>query len=281
MELVERLDAELQEIAIRKGAQPIHLPNFIPLDYLKRIGSFDQYPHYVFFASPLVSDIERIEAFQKENGSGGAKVGSYLAAPEYCLKTAACSPLYPLLENKDFSAPVYYTTLGDCTRHEDKRATAFERLTEFRMREIVFVGDEAGAEEFYRFVLGIFRDLVEGFDLTARVCTANDSFFVSNYSKYRLTQLLGNDKFEARLSIPDTRAEIAFGSFNHHRYFFSQRFGFSYRGEPAASACVGFGLERLVYGILCQCGTERETLLALLDRFLQIRSAGNASHAES
>lgn len=271
LDLVQRLDAGLQRIAATQQAQAVQLPNFVPLDYLKQVGTFDQYPHYLFFVSPLRGDIDTIEAFQREGVAQTEAIHHYLADPAYCLKTAACSLLYPTLAQQDFAQPSYYTMLGCCTRHEAKTATAFERLTEFQMREIVFVGDEPGAAEFQQFALDLFRDLIACFDLEACITTANDSFFVSNYSRYKLMQLLGNEKFEARLLIPATNADIACASFNHHRYFFSQRFAFSYRGEPAVTACMGFGLERLAYGILCQHGLDWPEVLERLDRFLELR----------
>ncbi len=272
LDLVQRLDSAFQDVAAEIGAEPVHMPNFISLDYMKRMGVFDKYPHHLYFLSPLVPDIEKIEKFQSEEESSDPRIVEYLKDPRYCLKTSACALLYPLLENTAFSRPAHYTMLGCCTRHETKMATSLERLTEFTMREIVFVGDEAGADEFQRFCVTLLQDLIESFDLTARIASASDSFFVSNYGKYRLMQLLGKEKFEAQLVIPDTGADIAVGSFNHHRRFFGQRFGFSYCGEPAASACIGFGLERLAYGIVCQCGMERPNLMKKLDCFLELRA---------
>jgi seryl-tRNA synthetase len=245
------------------------LPGFIPLAYLQQLGSFEQYPHHLYFPSPLVADLERIEAFQQAAGSE-VEVGAYLSAPAYCLKASACAPLYPTIKNKEFQAYAYYTMLGACTRHEALNTTSFERLTEFQMREIVYIGDSDGDHDFRRFALGLCQNLIECFDLPAQITTANDSFFISNYSRFKLMQLLGHDKFEAKVLIADTGAEVAFGSLNHHRNFFGKRFGFRYRGETATSACVGFGLERLAYGILCRHGLQESRVFSMLDH-LQAR----------
>jgi hypothetical protein len=137
------------------------------------------------------------------------------------------------------------------------------------MREIVFLGNEQGAQDFQHFSLDLFRDVLECFDLHGRITTANDSFFVSNYSRLRLMQLLGSEKFEAQVLLPETNAEIAIGSVNHHRQFFSRRFGLSYRGAPATTACVGFGLERLIYALFCRHGIASTELPAMIDRFLE------------
>ena len=62
---------------------------------------------------------------------------------------------------------------------------------------------------------------------------------------------------------------------NHHRHFFGRRFGISFRGETASTACIGFGLERLIYGILSQCGLDRQRMLDNLGRFFELRARPN------
>lgn len=266
-ELVERLDAALQAIAAERHAEAVDLPDMLPLAAVHTAGAFEQHAHDLFFAAPLVSDLDCIDAFRRDAATSGRPPSNdALAPPRYCLKTSACAPLYPALAHTEFAAPAQFTMLGRCTRHEANTAISCERLTEFRMREIVFVGGEDGAAEFERFSLQVFRDLIECFDLRADIRTASDSFFLASYSQYRFMQLAGSEKYEARIFIPDTHADIAVGSFNHHRRFFGRRFGLTYRGAPAVTACIGFGLERLAYGILCQSGIDRTTVLATLDR---------------
>src|SRR5581483_11082236 len=64
LELVERLDAALRKIAAGLNARPVQLPNMIPLSCVKQAGIFEQHPDQLFFATPLVSDVEAIENFQ-------------------------------------------------------------------------------------------------------------------------------------------------------------------------------------------------------------------------
>jgi len=273
LELLERLDDELRRVAAETGAEPVDLPNMLPLHVAKRSGVFDHHPHDLFFTAPLVADVRRIEAFQREAASGEAPAAEALANLEYCLKTSACAPLYPLLAGMDLANPGCYTTIGACARRETARAAAFERLTEFRMREIVFVGDAAGARAFEAFSLELFTDIIESFDLVAEVGPATDSFFVAGYSRYRFAQLVGTDKSEARVFLPDADAYTAFASFNHHRRFFAQRYEITCGGQPAVSACTGVGLERLVFGILSHCGVDQMAAVGGFDRLRRRRSA--------
>ena len=266
-ELFENIDYSLTKMLAKRSARPMYLPNFVSIDYLKKLGLVDEFPQYLFFVAPLAQDIGIIENFQKEKVLEREALQTYLEAPQYCLKTAACSMLYPIIENTDFDEPVYFTTLGSIARRESLNIKTCERLTEFHQREIVFIGDDEGVKGFIRFSQDLFRTLIETFNLTASISAANDSFFVSNYSKLRFMQALGQDKYEALVTIPSTKAKIAFASCNNHRGFFSKRFGFTYRGDEAATACVGVGLERLVYATISQHGLDRAKLLEMVAKF--------------
>lgn len=265
LELFEALDDFLKDYASRFSARPIHLPNFISTRYIKKLGLVDEFPQYLFFVTPLAKKISIMENFQQEDFIENPSCRHYLENPEFCLKTAACSLLYPTLENENFSTPAYFTMRGMVSRRESFNVNSFERLTEFHQREIVFVGNEASAKEFEASMLTLLEALIDTFQLNASIETANDSFFVSNYNKLRLMQLLGHDKYEALARIPSTGANIAFASFNNHRSFFSKRFNFSFNGAEAMSACMGVGLERLVYAIICHHGLERSTLFDILE----------------
>lgn len=264
LELIHAVDSLFQCLAGKLKAIPIHLPNFIRWDCIKKLGSIEEYPHRLFFLSSLVSDIDKMEEFQTAALSGHWNSMQYLSSPGYCLKTSACSLLYPTIENKSFSQGTYFTMLGNCARRESLNTTSFERLTEFQMREIVYIGDEPGIKKFFDYSIELFKDIIRHFDLTGHIATASDSFFVSRYNKLKLMLMLGQDKYEAHVFIPETDTTISFASFNNHRNFFSKRFGFTLKGKEAVSACIGFGLERLVYGLLNQHGPDRSKILRMI-----------------
>jgi len=72
--------------------------------------------------------------------------------------------------------------MNRCFRYESKNITELDRLWEFSMREIVFIGakDEvltAKAES-----LELVWKLIEILDLTAHIETASDPFFASDLS---------------------------------------------------------------------------------------------------
>lgn len=275
--LVDRLDAVFLVAADAWRAERFHFPNAVALETLRRLGTFDHYPQYVYFVAPLRSGLQEIEDFQRRAAQGDPPIHGALAAPAHGLRTSACAPIYAMLESADAPAARFFTTIATCTRNEASNVTTLERLTEFQMREIVYVGDAAGVEPFRRDVLRLLRDLMECFDLPGAISTARDAFFLSNYDRYGLSQLLGGDKLEARVAIPESGAEIAVASFNNHRNFFSRRFHFTVRGQVATSACVGFGLERLAYAILSRHGLDASLDGEFRDLVARIGSAGGGA----
>jgi len=199
LELVEAFDAIFRGAAARLRAHAVQLPAFIPLRIAARLNAFEHYPHHLFFVTPLVSDHSMTEAFQKT----GTPDAEQLERCAYCLKMSACSLLYPMLEGADLPGVRHYTMLGSCSRNESKTASTFERLVEFQMREIVCAGDEDDVSVFEEYSIQLFRDLIEALRLKASIATATDSFFLSDYGKYRISQLIRNDKLELPCGYPN------------------------------------------------------------------------------
>ncbi|MFW9989600.1 MAG: aminoacyl--tRNA ligase-related protein [Candidatus Odinarchaeota archaeon] len=268
-ELVIEFDIFFQRLAKKIQATSVQLPNFIPIDKIIRLGLIDEFPHYLFFVAPLLTDVRTIENFQKERINEGSAINKYIINPNYCLKTSACSLLYPTLEGIDFKQKKYFTMLGSCTRRETRDISAFERLTEFQMREIVIIGDNDEIIKFYDFAIDLIKKIITYFDLTANISMGNDSFFVSDYSKLNAMQLLGHTKYEASVLIPNTKKTIAFASFNNHLDFFSKRFKIFYKSSKAKTACLGFGLERLIYGIICRHDLNMKKIMERLYKLYQ------------
>jgi hypothetical protein len=113
----------------------------------------------------------------------------------------------------------------------------------------------------------MFRLMILHFDLPASIELAHDSFFIAQHQQLRLAQVLGADKLELRALIAESGERIAVASLNRHRFFFSRRFGMTRNQQPASTACVGFGLERLVFAILSRHRACEAAVRAALDRW--------------
>jgi hypothetical protein len=99
-------------------------------------------------------------------------------------------------------------------------------------------------------------DLITELDLVGHCEVANDPFFCSAETSSRiLSQRLLELKYELRLGVAPQRT-IAVASFNFHGEFFTENFDITQNGAHASTACVGFGLERLVYAFVCRHGLD-------------------------
>lgn len=265
-ELVQGLDDLIVGFALRKyRAQPFHFPSLVPLGDVIRCGTLDHIPHHLYFGSVPIAGIDQIQELQAK-AAAGEDFHGHLENADCCLKPSACLPLYPTLEKCDFDRDAFFTMRGTCSRNESKRATGFERLNEFQMREIVCIGDEQACHEFGATAVTLFRDLIVRFDLPATVEQASDSFFISNQRQWRMSQLLGGDKLELRASIAESNEQVAVASLNQHRFFFSHRYGFTKCHKAASSACLGFGLERLAFAIFSRHASCESAIRELLEK---------------
>jgi seryl-tRNA synthetase len=149
------------------------------------------------------------------------------------------------------------TARGKSFRYESRYHASLKRLWDFTIREIVFLGARERVAECRERFLRRAVELADRLRLDGRCEVASDPFFCAGNTSERVSaQRLLELKYELRLAIgPD--ATVAVGSFNLHEQHFGEAFEIvDDRGEPVHSGCVGFGLERLAYAVLCQYGPD-------------------------
>lgn len=264
LSLARLVDADCARIAAERfGAIEQSYPALIPSSVLARCGYFGSFPHTVSFVAHLSEDFDRIEAFRRANAEGGP-----LAIPdtrdfafEACLSPALCYHAYQAHEGRTLeSSGATITCAGRCYRYESKNLVGLERLWDFSMREVVFMGTAARVASLRRAAMDAVMDQVERWDLEGFIETANDPFFPTTYSAKRYFQMNADLKFELRLPVePGDGAPrtIAAASFNVHESFFGQAFTISTaEGDPACTSCVGWGIERWVLALFAQHGFD-------------------------
>jgi hypothetical protein len=160
-------------------------------------------------------------------------------------------------------------------RYESRNLVGLDRLWEFNVRELVFVGSEAHVADCRKRVLPVIGELAEIFDLECRIETASDPFFATVSAARTFWQRAQEVKNEIMLTIEPgpagARRELACGSINLHGKFFGDRFdigvadgGVANGGAgdgtaaTAATACVGLGIERWVLAAFSQHGFAPE-----------------------
>jgi seryl-tRNA synthetase len=244
-------------------AKDSHFPAMVDADTLHKCGYFDSHPNAVTFLGNVVEDFDAIEEFRRANScSEGALIPKHdhIHIDGMCLNPAACFPCYPTLSGQDFEEGKAYTWLGRVFRYESRNINGLDRLYEFNVRELVFVGSEEYVRACRTKALPLVEELASFMDIDCQVQTATDPFFATVSAAKKFWQAAQEVKNEIKipaLSNDGTKKMLACGSINLHGNFFGKRFGFTCaNGEPAQTGCVGLGIERWMLAAFTQHGFD-------------------------
>jgi hypothetical protein len=259
--LLEFFDAELLHLADRFSAERRQFPTLIGADVLDRCRYIRSFPHALTLTSHLREDLEAIQNFTR---SARVEDGRLTCDPEHLdgvkclLSPTICFHYYAWLAGKDLAGPQAVTASGRCYRYESGGLSSLERLWDFTMREIVFVGSQSHVLEQRRRCIEAAADLLDSWGLSYEIRSATDPFFVEGYSTQAAFQAAFELKFEVRADLPSAPGKtLAVGSFNYHQDFFGRSLHIQqHSAENAFTACVGFGMERLVWAFLSQYGLD-------------------------
>lgn len=259
--LINDKAGELYQAAF--DAKEAHFPAMIDADTLHKCGYFDSHPNAVSFIGNVVEDFDAIEEFRRANScSEGALLPQrdHVHIDGMCLNPAACFPCYPTLQGMDFTKGQCFTWMGRVFRYESRNINGLDRLYEFNVRELVFVGDEDFVRSIRAKALPLVEELAGFFDIDCQVQTATDPFFatVSAAKKFwQASQEVKNEIKIPALGNDGSVKQLACGSINLHGNFFGKRFGFNAaNGEAAQTGCVGLGIERWVLACFTQHGFD-------------------------
>jgi seryl-tRNA synthetase len=240
-----------------------HFPAMIDADTLHKCGYFDSHPNAVTFLGNVVEDFDAIEEFRAANScSQGALLPDqdHIHIDGMCLNPAACFPCYPTLTGRKIEVGECHSWLGRVFRYESRNINGLDRLYEFNVRELVFVGTEDYVRDCRRKALPVVEELASFIDIDCTVQTATDPFFATVSAAKKFWQAAQEVKNEIKipaLGNDGSQKLLACGSINLHGNFFGKRFGISTTdGEPAQTGCVGLGIERWVLAAFTQHGFE-------------------------
>jgi seryl-tRNA synthetase len=260
-QLINEKSGQLYQSAF--NAKEGHFPAMIDADTLHKCGYFDSHPNAVTFVGNVIEDFDAIEEFRQANS---CSEGALMPAQEHihhdgmCLNPAACFPCYPTLTGQNFVEGQCYTWMGRVFRYESRNINGLDRLYEFNVRELVFVGDEDYVRGIRAKALPIVEELASFMDIDCQVQTATDPFFATVSAAKKFWQAAQEVKNEIKipaLGNDGTVKMLACGSINLHGNFFGKRFNFTTaNGEPAQTGCVGLGIERWVLAAFTQHGFE-------------------------
>jgi seryl-tRNA synthetase len=271
--LIRLLDDAFRELATGFGATQAAYSSLLSVDYLERLRYFDAFPQNVLFPVHLTTDIDTAQQYVERtlDSEGRPPRDGFegFAPRDRVLAPAACFHVYQGLEGRQLATDTAITTLGRCYRYESRNAMLIERLWDFSMREVVFVGTPAyvrsSREESQRRVL----ELVDRWGLGGSLVPGHDPFFLRGARPDAVVD--PQPKFELRLDLPYKDADFACASFNVHGTFFGSVGEITGpTGDVAWTGCAAFGLERWAWAILARHGLDPDAWPAdLLRRYKQ------------
>lgn len=188
-------------------------------------------------------------------------------------RSAVCLNSYPTMRDKVFkdNESVILTAEGRVFRHEYKKVNSLERLYEFSCREIIYLGKTDFVKARLKECEQWFINFLNQYNLHGVIKSATDPFFMENARNLQFYQAAEDSKYEIRALNPFTDTEVSIGSLNYHGNHFSKSYNITFsNGENVSSGCVGFGLERTVFTVIAQYGTDLNLWLKDLKEFFEI-----------
>jgi len=260
--LIDFFEAQFLTLADSFDAAPYRFPTLIPAKLLERVNYFHAFPHSLTFVTHLREDLDVINHFAEHAACDEHGLNTNLESFDQIktlLSPAVCYHLYFALADKPLpGGKLAATAVNSCFRYESLNLSSLERMWNFTMREVIFVGPKDYVLENREIARQRMAQFFEQINLAYKVETANDPFFVGEFRKQAAFQSAFQLKFEIRASLPYKNSTLAIGSYNYHQDFFGRHLNISLKdGTPAHTGCVAFGLERVALAFIAQYGFDK------------------------
>ena len=250
--VLERFDAFVMRSEEGRQAERMSFPPIVARQLIERLGYLESFPqligsiHSFFGAEPLAREMAA-------KASRGERWEGMLEPTEAMLLPAACYPVYPVFSGLLPEAGRTVTVKGWCYRHEPSDEPT--RLQSFRMREFIRAGSPGVVEQWRDSWLARGMALLTSLGLPVQSDLANDPFFGRTGRMLATNQREQQLKFEILVPVFSREKPTAICSFNWHQEHFTGKFGVrDAEGATAHTACLGFGLERVVLALLATHG---------------------------
>lgn len=281
LELMDLFDRDVRAIADRMAAVPHQFPSLIGADVMDRCRYLRSFPSALTMVSHLREDLGAIRDFAAKAAWDGERLvcePGHLSAIQCLLAPSVCFHYYAWLRNRALDSSCV-TAVGKCFRYESRNMAGLERLWDFTMREVIFVGTAEHVLEQRRRAVDETVALLDRWGLAYEIRSATDPFFIEDYASMAAFQLAFELKFEVLAPLPYRGQDLAIGSFNYHQDFFGRSFNIAGRdGAPLHTGCIGFGLERVALAFLAQYGVDPKKWPDSISR--ELRRFRSAQHGK-
>jgi hypothetical protein len=167
-------------------------------------------------------------------------------------------------------------------RFESGNHSDLERLFEFTMHELVYVGPEDKANHHAATLKRLMELLLDNLDLSGGLVAAND-MFIGISGATDQARMFAQLSTQAKIEMMAVHGlehtdRMAVASLNYHGTHFTKPLAISEKKDdhshPAMSLCFGIGIERLAYALASQHGQAAVDLLERLNPKAIAKQAG-------
>jgi seryl-tRNA synthetase len=249
----ERFDALVASHA--PEAERLRFPPVLPRRQLEDSGYLKSFPHLAGSIFSFAGDEAGAVELQARAERHEAWTG--LEQTDLVLVPAACYPVYPAVAARGPLPPGGLTVdAGGAYVFRSEPSGDPARMQMFHQRELVRIGEPEAVERWRDDWRDRALDLLRRLGLRAEYDVASDPFFGRSGRMLAASQRQQALKFEIQVPIAGPEP-TAVASFNYHREHFAETHGIRLAdGGVAHTACLGFGMERVVLALLREHGLD-------------------------
>jgi seryl-tRNA synthetase len=246
-DVLARFNALITRLAENDGAEVMAFPPILDRQVFEKSEYLDSFPHlagtvFSFFGTDLQHKELSQRIHDKQPWDDLQKMTSVVLTP------AACYPVYPSFTGTVPLEGRLVDMQNWVFRHEPSPEPT--RMQAFRVREFVRVGSPDAVIDWRNMWLKRGVELLLSLGLPAKSDVAADPFFGRGGRMLAASQREQKLKFEVLVPVISEDKPTAVCSFNYHQEHFGKIFEINTPdGAIAQTACLGFGMERVVMAL--------------------------------
>lgn len=246
-DVLEAFDALVVRRAKDDGVESMTFPPVIDKSIIERTGYMDSFPTLCGAIHSFVGNEREARGISAKIAAGEGW-GDTLSQTDVVMSPAACYPFYPTCRGTVPAGGRHVTMQAWVYRQEPSLEPT--RMRSFRVREFIRVGTPDTVIQWRDQWLERGVTLLRALELPATPDVAADPFFGRGGKMLAAGQIEQKLKFEVLIPVISAEHPTACCSFNYHQDKFGSAFDIKLPdGETAHTACLGFGLERVVMAL--------------------------------
>jgi seryl-tRNA synthetase len=245
--VISGFDDLVTRVAAKDGAEKMMFPPCLDRKVFEKSEFQDSFPQLAGTIFSFYGN-EKQHAELRDRIHGGKPWGDLQGMTDVVLTPAACYPVYPSFTGTIGKEGKLVDMYNWVFRHEPSPEPT--RMQAFRVREFVRVGTPDVVVEWRNMWLQRGLDIMLSLGLPAKSEAASDPFFGRGGRMLAASQKEQKLKFEVVIPVISEEKPTAVCSFNWHQEHFGKIFEIKTPdGNTAQTACLGFGMERVVMAI--------------------------------